>query len=367
MAEAAGVRATASDPSATRRARRAGRTPGGAARRVGDRWVAAWRVVARLPAEQAEEAGGWLSSLPGALGAELVEAADGARGQEAETASGQRVGGDGSPGLVEVRVYFESLKAARRARTQLRRALQAMAGVSSGRLFPTDPPSPSAQVGGLSAPAAVSQSEARRWLAAWRRTLATVRVGGFLVRPVERLTARRPVGRRVLRIRPGMAFGTGHHPTTRQALWAVEQAGATGRVVDVGTGSGILAVAAAKAGAREVLAVDLDPRAVEEARRHVVANGVADRVRVMLGSVEQALQRWGAGSAQLVVANLTAPVLARLAESLAALVAPGGRLVGAGISDEGLDEVLEAWQARGLEVELYGQWGAWAWVEAVRR
>ena len=327
----------------------------------------------RLPAGWADETGGWLGSLPGALGTELGWIRDcGCPGADL------RADGDGT-GVVEVRAYFDSLEAARHARTQLRRALQALQAAPFPGTSGSDAGWQAAAEGELSA---VSEAEARRWLAAWRRTLAPVRVGSLLVRPVERLPAPRRRGRRsagrgqatkaarggllVVRIRPGMAFGTGHHPTTCQALWALEQAGAAARMVDVGTGSGILAVAGALLGFREVLAVDLDPRAVEEARRHVAANGVGSRVRVMAGSAAQALRRWGSGTAHLVVANLTGPVLAQLAEPLAALVAPGGRLIGAGITPEGVGEVVEAWEACGLQVELCGEWGPWAWLEAVR-
>ena len=316
----------------------------------------------RLPAAWADEAGGWLGSLPGALGTELVRPTE--RGAPGVDVLGS---GDG-PGVVEVLAYFQSLEAARSARGRLRRALQALPGQAAATFE-------------LSA---VSEAEATRWLAAWRRTLAPVRVGRLLVRPVERLDAPGRQGRRIgagwrdgepygrgglaaVRIRPGMAFGTGHHPTTCQALWALQHSGAAFRMVDVGTGSGILAVAGALLGWREVLAVDLDPRAVEEARRHAAANGVAARVRVMLGSVAQALHHWGSASAELVVANLAAPTLARLAEPLAALAVPGGRVIGAGITSEGKDEVLRAWEACGLQVELCGEWGPWAWVEAVRR
>lgn len=207
------------------------------------------------------------------------------------------------------------------------------------------------------------------WRRAWAQALRPVRVGGI------RVAARgRPgggAGHEILRIviPAGMAFGTGHHPSTQQALWALELAAAGGglgeTVVDVGTGSGVLAVAARRLGAGRVVAVDVDPLAVEAARANVRRNGVG-RVTVRAGSVAEAAQAVGQAGASAVVANLVAEALVELAEGLAGLLRPGGLLVGAGIAQEKAEAVQAAWRARGLIVEEVGVWGGWAWVSARR-
>ena len=295
-----------------------------------------------------------------------------------------------------VDAYFTSWSAARAACRRM--AGQGPAGSLAGGLQAAPFPDGTAAVAG---PRPLWEAEWRRWVAAWEKSLKPLRVGHIVVRPLASLPKGRlrgsargrggdrgrgrltggPVGKesvgkdlaakRPIRvsIRPGMAFGTGHHPTTRQVLWALQDATLTladgARVVDVGTGSGILAVACALLGARRVLAVDTDPVAVQEARRHVRLHGVGSRVRVMLGSVDRALAAWGAGGADLVVANLTGPLLAELAGPVARLLRPGGRVVGAGFAGQDRDAVQQAWQEAGLAVELWGQWGTWAWMQAV--
>lgn len=164
-------------------------------------------------------------------------------------------------------------------------------------------------------------------------------------------------GRIVLCLDPGMAFGTGYHPTTRLCLeWLEEIIRGGETCVDVGTGSGILAIAAAKLGAARVYAVDIDPLAVEIAAENARINGVQEQVQVQQGSAREALALLQAAgrpeeqpAAEVVVANLTAQILGELAHDLAALVAPGGRLVASGIVRERADQVARALEARGLQ------------------
>jgi len=144
---------------------------------------------------------------------------------------------------------------------------------------------------------------------------------------------------RVIRLDPGLAFGTGTHPTTRMclrwtALQAASRSSAWARVLDYGCGSGILAIAAALHGARRVDAVDIDPGAVESTRANATANGVT-----LLAGLPEAAQ----GEYQLVFANILATPLKLLAPLLCGHVAPGGDLVLAGILERQADELKAAY------------------------
>jgi len=180
------------------------------------------------------------------------------------------------------------------------------------------------------------------WLEAWKATVTPVRIGRFLVRPTwsdassgDAIT---------IALDPGMAFGTGLHPTTQQCLEAVSYLDLEGlRVLDVGTGSGILAIAAAKRGAREVVGVDTDPLAVRAAKENAEANGVT--VDARSGSAADV-----DGAFDVVLANLVGPVLVQVAPHLRARLRTSGSLVAAGITIQAEREVLSAFVAEGLGV-----------------
>ncbi|MBF6591770.1 MAG: 50S ribosomal protein L11 methyltransferase [Ktedonobacterales bacterium] len=177
----------------------------------------------------------------------------------------------------------------------------------------------------------------------------------------------------VVELDPGMAFGTGLHPTTRNCLLLLEERIHPGdRVLDVGTGSGILAIAAAKLGASRVLALDVSPVAVEAARANAAANGVADRVEVRLATLEGAgsepyvplpsgLARLGeeVGTYDLVLANIIARVIAQLAPALLRATRPGGTLIASGIIEERRAEAeapLLAAGLRDIRTRIEGDW-----------
>src|SRR3989304_833893 len=130
------------------------------------------------------------------------------------------------------------------------------------------------------------------WENAWKEHYHVLRVGSrFVIKPAWREHAAQP-GEVVIELDPGMAFGTGLHPTTQMCLQAIETHVPPGaRVIDLGTGSGILAIAAGKIGAASVLAVDVDPVAVEAARENARRNGVEDRVQVEAGSLAEVKAR----------------------------------------------------------------------------
>lgn len=202
----------------------------------------------------------------------------------------------------------------------------------------------------------VGEVEVRRiadedWLEAWKAQFTPMRIGPFLVRPSWTEVA--PGAETTIVLDPGMAFGTGLHPTTHQCLEAVGERNVEGwSVLDVGTGSGILAIGAAKRGARPVVAVDNDPLAVRAATENAARNDV--RVDVRAGSAADV-----EGTFDLVLANLVADVLVAIAGDLRARVAPGGTLVAAGIVAEKEQRVTDAFAIHGLRVGARSQHEDW--------
>ncbi len=156
---------------------------------------------------------------------------------------------------------------------------------------------------------------------------------------------------------PGMAFGTGLHPTTQLCLLALERHIRPGmRVLDLGTGSGILAIAAAMMGAGSVLALDNDPEAVKVADENIRRNGVADRVRAAEGSLAQAEGRF-----DLLLVNILARVIVGMAAGLGKRLSPQGLLVASGIIAGQEEEVAESFRQNGLTVigqEWIEDWAA---------
>lgn len=186
------------------------------------------------------------------------------------------------------------------------------------------------------------------WSEAWKANYKPIRIGRRLVVIPAWLEPALEPEAVVIRLDPGMAFGTGTHPTTQLCLAAVERHLRPGQpVIDLGTGSGILAIAAAKLGSGPVLAYDIDDEAVRVAGENVLANGVADRVTVAKGSLAELL---AAGArAPIVLANILTHTLTHLFDQgLAQLVAPGGLIVLSGILDSQAYEVLAALKTHSL-------------------
>jgi len=180
------------------------------------------------------------------------------------------------------------------------------------------------------------------WLESWKAEFVPIRSGAFLVRPTWSEAIAGDAVELVLD--PGMAFGTGLHPTTQQCLEALSALALEGKsVLDVGTGSGILAIAAAKRGASPVVAVDTDTLAVDAARENAVRNGVA--IPVGRGSAADVPGRF-----DIVVANIVSAVLQRIAPDLAARLAGGGTLLVAGISPPAERETRAVFAQAGLSV-----------------
>lgn len=199
------------------------------------------------------------------------------------------------------------------------------------------------------------------WANAWKAFFPVLQVTSqIVVVPAWRRYRRRP-GEVTVRLEPGLAFGTGMHPTTRLCLLAAERLMRPGsRVLDVGTGSGILAIAAARLGARRVVALDIDPQAVAAARANVRRNRLGGVVEVVEGTLGLAADEQHSGF-DLVLANLTARTNTKLAPSFAAALRPSGRLVASGILEDSVDVVAEACTRVGLAVverQAEGDWVA---------
>jgi ribosomal protein L11 methyltransferase len=184
------------------------------------------------------------------------------------------------------------------------------------------------------------------WAEAWRAHFAPMEVGRSLLvtPPWQQAPAN---GRHVIMIEPGRAFGTGQHGSTSGCLRLIEEIverDRPARAIDIGTGSGILAIAAVKLGVESVIAIDTDPDAVAATTGNVERNGMTGRVHACVDGVEMV----STPPAPLVVANLLAAAHHRLGARYRALMAPGAALVLGGILDEERDGVLTALATHGL-------------------
>lgn len=196
------------------------------------------------------------------------------------------------------------------------------------------------------------------WSEVWKRFYKPFRAGkSLVVKPTWEPYDPQP-GDRIIEIDPGMAFGSGTHETTGMCLELLEEALHGGeRVIDVGTGSGILAIGAALLGAKDVLAVDIDPVAVRVARENIAHNGLEAIVRAEQGDLLASSD----GVCELCVANIIADVIRLFAEPLKAHIVPGGLFICSGIIKEREQDVVEALTAAGyaiLETRRRGEWVA---------
>jgi len=201
------------------------------------------------------------------------------------------------------------------------------------------------------------------WLERWKEGYAPQRIGRVAVVP-SWLDEPLGEGEVAVRLDPGMAFGTGLHPTTRGCLALLQRAGPMPpRVLDVGSGSGILALAALRLGAGHVDCVDTDAEAVRATAANAAANGLAERVTAAQGTLpaEPPGERY-----PLVLANLVAALLVELAPRLAAHVAPGGTLVASGIIVERQGEVEAALADAGLRIGERLRDGDWVSLRLTR-
>lgn len=204
------------------------------------------------------------------------------------------------------------------------------------------------------------------WAEAWKAHYHPVRIGKrLLIRPLWTEVELQPDDVEIA-LDPGMAFGTGTHPTTQLCLEATEDLLVPGaQVLDLGTGSGILAIAAAKLGAAHVLALDNDAIAVEAAIENAEQNGAAAKITVQEGSLETVV-----GSARrfdLILVNILARIIIQMcSQHLGEVVRPGGLAIFSGIIVEQADDVEAALRSTGLQPYARRVQGDWVVIEARR-
>jgi ribosomal protein L11 methyltransferase len=203
----------------------------------------------------------------------------------------------------------------------------------------------------------------RDWAEAWKKRLKVLHIGERLVICPSWLDYDPKPDEVIIHLDPGMAFGTGLHPTTQLCLCALEKLMQPGMaVLDLGTGSGILAIAAAKLGAENVLALDSQRQAVAVAQGNVNENDVDECVRVRHGSLVDV-----SGSYDVVLVNILARVIMEMVEGgLAERLRPSGVIIAAGITADQVAGVIAAFERRDLQLTNWRQEGDWVSLVAER-
>jgi ribosomal protein L11 methyltransferase len=221
---------------------------------------------------------------------------------------------------------------------------------------------------GIDAPISTCAVDEEDWAESWKEHFHVERFGArVVIVPSWRAFVPAPDDV-VVTLDPGMAFGTGQHETTRTCIEALERAVAPGaRVLDVGSGSGILSIVAAKLGAARVAACDVDENCARVTADNARLNGVDDRVEARAGSAGDS---WPfdepAAGFDVVVANIVARVIIDLAEPLVSALAGAGTLIVSGIIAEREPEVRAALEAAGARIASVRAMGEWRCIEAVR-
>jgi ribosomal protein L11 methyltransferase len=211
--------------------------------------------------------------------------------------------------------------------------------------------------------ASYKQIADQNWMEAWKQHYKPILIGERLVILPAWMDSPDP-NRVAIKIDPGMAFGTGTHPTTQLCLELMENEFVIRHpslVIDVGCGSGILSIAALKLGAKSALGVDIDADSILNARENANANGTGDELILEVGSVQEILDgKFPFKKAPLVIANILAPVIIRLFDAgLAELIEDGGAIILSGILQEQEQNVIEAATAKGIRMNERKQIGDW--------
>jgi ribosomal protein L11 methyltransferase len=247
---------------------------------------------------------------------------------------------EGAPGRATLSIFAESEDGARGAAQRVRRVLHELAG-------PGESPGESV----------VSTVVDDHWVERYQVRLRPLPLGGRFVVLPPGMDSPSETGRIAIRMVPGRAFGTGEHPTTRLCAAALEGAVSSGSLwIDVGTGSGILAILAARCGARRVIAVDIDPDAVEVAREWIVRNDVGASVEARTSGIA-ALPGEAADG---VVVNISASYLEDEAGALASVLRAGGKMIASGFLAGDLEEVSSALRTAGFREAARSESEGWA-------
>lgn len=194
------------------------------------------------------------------------------------------------------------------------------------------------------------------WANEWKQYFHVTHVGkNLVIKPSWEEYAPKE-GEHVIEIDPGMAFGTGTHHTTNMMMERLEKViTPDSTVFDVGTGSGILAIAAAMLGAKSVKAVDIDAVAVRVAKENVADNGLSDQIEVREGDLLHGTE----GKADVIIANIIADIVIMLLQDIPQKLNDDGVLLASGIIEERMPDVEAAAQAQGLYVDAVDHRGGW--------
>lgn len=206
---------------------------------------------------------------------------------------------------------------------------------------------------------AVSDIEEKNWNAEWEKTIGIVEVTDrIIIKPSWKKLRAKDKGKLVLHIDPKMSFGTGHHETTRLSLVLLESwVQLNSKVLDFGTGSGILAIAAAKLGARQVIAIDNDPWAIENAKENSKRNRVIQKIKLKLGGIEKLPK----SPFNLIVCNVDYLFLRKNLSKLIRPLRNGGDLIISGLMNSDLTTFLDLIKGKSIfpiEILSENEWAA---------
>lgn len=214
-------------------------------------------------------------------------------------------------------------------------------------------------------PLFVNRVPYRDWNQQWARSVKPLRIGRLVIRPSWESVALALHDIDIV-LDPKQAFGTGHHATTRMLLeWLQEDIRGGEAVLDVGSGSAILAMAAVKLGAARAIGVECDPVAVECAREYVRGNGLEDRIELVCGTLDDVAQR-GRPDVHLVLANIDRQTLLLLADGLAGYADAGAKLLLSGILVDQQTEVMERFSNLGLACSNRREQDGWVALELIK-